>query len=193
MLVALALLTHAALAAPAADHPDYMPTRDVAITYRLSSDKPGVPKVASAYFSASSRKLRLDDPSLGAYAIIDRADRKMMVVMTKQHSYAWLPFDEKMADGFVLNDSMNFKRTGTDSVAGYRCTTWAVTSADAAGSVCITDDGVLLRGNGRDKKGVDAGLEATQVIYAPQPASLFKPPPGFFQMDLPAGTPAAKP
>ncbi len=193
LLVAVVVMAHYSVAAPAADHPAYLPTRDVAITYRLSSDKPGVPKVASVFFSASSQKLRLDDPSLGGYAVIDRAERKMMVVMTKQRSFSWLPFDEKMADGFILNDSMTFKRTGTDVVAGLRCTTWDVTSANAAGSVCITDDGVLLRGDGHDKKGAEAGLEAKQVTYAPQPASLFKPPSGFFEIGLPLRTPSAKP
>jgi hypothetical protein len=193
MLVAVALVTHSAVAAPAQDHPAYMPTRDVAITYRLSSDRPSVPKVAAAHFSAGSQKLRLDDPSSGVYAVIDRAERKMMLVMPKQRSFSWLPFDEKLASGFVLNDSMTFRRTGIDTVANHRCTTWDVTSPNATGSVCITDDGVLLRGEGHDKKGTDAGLEATQVTYAPQPASLFKAPAGFFELDIPLRAPAAKP
>jgi hypothetical protein len=91
-----------------------------------------------------------------------------------------------MARGFILNDDMKFTRTGTDTVAGLSCTMWNVVSPRAAGSVCVTADGVMLSGEGKSHDGSVSGIQATAVTYGPQPASLFAPPPDFKQIKLPA-------
>ena len=176
--------------AAAQDKPLYIPVRDVSVTYRLISEKAGVPqgpgREAHMYFSAALNKLRLDQTSQKGFAVIDRGQKQMFVVMTDQRSYMQMPFEAEMARGFILNDEMNFSRVGTDTVAGLSCTTWNVSSPRASGTVCVTPDGVMLSGKGRAKDGAVSGIEATAVTYAAQPASLFAPPPDYKQIKVPA-------
>jgi hypothetical protein len=178
------------LSAPAwADAPSFLPARDVSVTYRLIGGRGSTPREAHMFYSASGQKMRLDQASQNGYAVIDRVARTVLVVITARQQYATLPFDDNMASGFILNDRMHFARTGAEMVAGLHCTAWSVQSPRAAGSVCVTDDGVLLRGTGTSSAGIVSGLEAVSVTYAPQPASLFAAPAGYTQ--APAEPPAA--
>jgi hypothetical protein len=176
------LLTCASLSAagPArAEAPLFLPTRDVSVTYRLIGGTASAPREAHMFFSAATQKIRLDQASQKGYAVIDRATKTVLVVVTGRQQYASMPFDDEMASGFILNDRMHFARAGSDTVAGLHCTTWSVQSARAAGSVCVTDDGVLLRGKGTSTQGTVSGLEAVAVSYEAQPAALFAPPAGY--------------
>ncbi|MDQ2804744.1 MAG: hypothetical protein M3Y41_19465, partial [Pseudomonadota bacterium] len=78
----------------------------------------------------------------------------------------------------------HFQRQGTDRVAGLACTLYAVQDRHGAGTLCVTADGVPLRGNGA-YDGKPGSFTALSVDYAPQPASLFAPPPGYLQLALP--------
>jgi hypothetical protein len=115
----------------------------------------------------------------------------MVMVMPQDRRFMEMPVNDAFARGFVLNEGMTFVRRGTETVAGLKCTLWEVTSREGAGSACVTDDGVLLRGRGNDGKG---GIEATAVRYGPQPAALFRPPADFTKLEMPAGmAPGARP
>jgi hypothetical protein len=184
-LCGLAALLAPGMARAQADHPLYLPTRDVAVTYTLDHEGPGAPKQAHMYFSAGTNRLRLERPNQRGFLIIDRAAKIMTVVMGPQHLYFQMPLDPEMASGFILNGDMKFVRGGSETIAGQNCTDWQVESSRATGTVCVTNDGVLLLGRGKDKNGnAHGGLQAAEVSYEQQPLSLFVPPAGFTQIDI---------
>ncbi len=184
---ALGLASALAPALAADDHPPYMPTKDVAVTYALTRAAPGGPSEAHMYYQAATNRMRLDAPGQRGYVIIDRGKSRMLLVMTDQHLFMETPLNVDMASGFLLNDQMKFQRLGPDKVAGANCTRWQVQSSRANGTVCVTDDGVLLKGHGQDKDGGAGALQATAVSYQPQPADLFAPPPGYTRVPMPQG------
>ena len=65
------------------------------------------------------------------------------------------------------------------------CVTWAVEAKRGAGTVCLTADGVALRGEGA-VNGRQGSFIATSVAYGPVAADLFSPPPGYFAMNFPS-------
>jgi len=175
-----ALVTLAGIGVARAEQPLFLPLRDVNVTYRLvSGEAASAPREAHLYFSAAGQLMRLDEPGRPGYAVINRASQTVLVVLPGRKQYGTIPFDPEMAAGFILNDQMQFSRIGSDTVAGLRCNTWSVHSQRAVGAVCITDDGVMLRGNGQSTTGGISGLEAISVNYGPQPPSLFVPPPDY--------------
>lgn len=171
----------AALARPAAaqDHPPYMPTRDVAVTYRIARVNQTGLREARLYFSASADKERLEQDPTQSYAIIDPVAKRMTLVMVPRHAYLEVPYDIETAPGFVLSGRMSFTRIGSETIAGLPCTNWAVKSDTITGTACVTTDGVMLHGQGHDQKGNGSDLLATAVAYAPQPVDLFAPPTNF--------------
>ncbi|MEW6256165.1 MAG: hypothetical protein AB1592_09420 [Pseudomonadota bacterium] len=79
---------------------------------------------------------------------------------------------------------------GADQVAGNPCDVWRVEkSADlqTPAFVCITPDGIPLRTEIESKGQRQLVYEATSLTRAPQPASLFAPPPGTQILKVPPG------
>lgn len=203
MAMALVLAVAACAAAPVAtalaqERPTMLPTRDVMVTYRASGPAPARPgatgpaqmrqqdmKVAIV---AGGRLMRIEGlgggAAAGGYVIVDRDAQRMTMVVTQDRRYMEMPANDAVSRGFLLNESMTFARRGLETVAGVKCTLWEVTSQEGAGSVCVTDDGVMLRARGQDGRG---GLEAITVQYGPQPASLFRPPADFSKIEIPGG------
>jgi hypothetical protein len=97
------------------------------------------------------------------------------LLFPSQHAYLEAPVDPDLQRMLVLNDRMRFARKATDQVAGRACTVWEVGDPGDGASACITDDGVLLRGEGGKGKSRRL-LVATSVQYGAQPGSLFAPP-----------------
>jgi hypothetical protein len=176
-----------AVAAYADDHPPLVPTRDAAVTYRVSgAGKNGQDAILHMYLKAGGNLLRIDTPGNHGYAIIDRRNKEMYMVIDAQRMYVELPAGDIGDRAFMLTDSMKFRRKGTDTVAGYTCTIWDVQAQDGSGTACVTDDGVMLRASGRSRSGKGEGrLEAITVDYAPQPAALFAPPSDYKKMEVP--------
>ena len=112
------------------------------------------------------------------------------MVMEPLQSYFDIPFNDRTGAGLLLDDRMRFTRGGTDRVAGLACTKWDIVSDKTTARLCITDDGVILAGEGRDTQRGAGRMTATAVSYAALPASLFTPPAGFHHIELPAGASA---
>jgi hypothetical protein len=193
--LASAILSGAGFLAEAAERPPLAPTRDVVVAYQveMSQAASGGPAqgehAVKMSYSAASGRARIDQaPGSGAmmpgYLLIDRAGGKMTLVMDQMQTFMDMPFDANAGAGLLLNDRMGFVRGGGDRVAGLACTQWTVTSDRTTAHLCITDDGVILRGDGRDPKRGEAKLLATAVTYASQPAAKFVPPPGFRYLDM---------
>jgi hypothetical protein len=177
-------------AAMAADHPPFLPTRDVAVDYQVevtqSKTEPQAPHSVKVAYSAASGRVRIEQATAPGYMLIDRAGGSMTLVMEPMQSYMNMPFDSKAGAGLLLNDKMKFTRAGSDKVAGLSCNLWDVVSDSTTARLCITDDGVVLRGQGSDPKRGEGKLLATSVSYASQPATRFNPPQGFNKMEMPA-------
>ena len=71
-------------------------------------------------------------------------------------------------------------RTGACSVAGQSGAEWTRAEEGVANTVCVTDDGIILRA----REGERVVWETTSVERGPQDAALFSLPPGVQVMDL---------
>ena len=173
--------------AAAQDHPPFAPTRDAAVTYRVTSAQAGgsTPPTLRIATQAATGLTRFELPGRG-YAVLDRKTNQAVVVIEAQHAWLQLPQGASgTARRLTLNAGMQFTRQGHDTVAGMGCTVWDVRSDDGSATICMTNDGVLLRGAGASKDGrMKGSIEATAVSLAAQPGSLFVPPDGYRKMDF---------
>ena len=177
--------------AMAQERPTILPTRDVAISYRATGPVQGQQQQQDlrVSFTSGGRLMRIEGvggQSAGSYVIVDHTTQRMTMVMAQDRRYMEMPVNNAFSRGFLLSETMRFARRGSESVIGVKCTVWDITSSDGNGNACLTEDGVMLRGNGIDGKGT---IIATGVTYAPQPAALFKPPADFSKIEMPAGLP----
>ncbi len=177
-MLALCLLIGAAPAL-AQEHPPLAPTRDADVTYRVLGPHPGTLHMRTL---ASSGLTRMEMPNQHGYAIMDRRNHQMTLVMTEQRMYMEMPAGAAQQQVPNLDQAGRFTRQGTDTVAGLICNVWNHTGERGTGSICITDDGVLLRAS--DSTG-QRGIEATEVSLAPQADADFHPPAGFTQQAVP--------
>lgn len=176
----LALLLIPILTLAAAPPPRYLPARDAMITYRSTGSDARLPPNLSVRYSADLGRIRIDGVPLG-YLLVDRPMERVELIMPQPRLILQLPPGGGIVDGFILGPGLHFTQTGTDKVLGRACTLYDVsTDRDRAhGRVCLTPDGLLLRGEGQGRDGRNASIEATSVAIAPQPVGLFAPPDGY--------------
>jgi hypothetical protein len=194
-ILAVSLTASFATMARAQDHPVLLPTRDVAIIYRLPGDDTGnSAQKMQATFAEHSDKIRYDffrfTEAKVPFAswIYDRAAERLIVLMPESRQYETQPYPTDPTPGGFLSSDMGFKKQQLTAVAGQPCTDWAVTSSNPKvnGAVaCITDDGVLLRLTSPDPKDPPQ-LLAQNVHYAAAPSQFFVPPPGYMRSKPPA-------
>ncbi len=185
-------------AAAATDRPPIQPTRDVVVEYKIADQSAPAnmphPDRIKVYFSANGTRMRVEPSGQPMYMVMDRDAKRMEIVMPPQHSYMEMPYDAKKVDSFSAAEGASFTKKGSDTVAGLSCTVWEVKSQQNTGTVCMTDDGVMLRAQGQ---GADpqhsGGMEAVSVVYGAQPAALFAPPADYQKMDRPRGMPPGAP
>lgn len=188
---ALALLL--ALAAPAAaqDRPVFPPARDVAVTYKVLIAQPNTPSDVVLRYSVAQDRFRLDGGLPGGgptgYVLVDHKSGHASIVMEKLGVMMDAPRHAGLDQAFMLENGRRFTRKGSDAVAGLRCTNWDIEGDAATGTACVTADGVVLRANGRDRKGRTGSIEATQVEYGRQPETLFVPPANVHRLDIARG------
>jgi hypothetical protein len=169
-----ALAVAAALTLGAAVGPVLRPTRDVDITYQLGSAD-GTPLQERLRWNVTAERLRVDPPTPGLYVIIDLRARRMDMVRSSDRSVIEAAAPASVA-GLPDDTASSAQREGEETVAGLLCTDWAM--LDAAGqptTICLTDDGVLLRARARGQ----TLLTATEVHYGPSEPALFTPPAGY--------------
>lgn len=199
MLAAMMAVANPAWAAQeTADHPPLTPQRDATITYRfeprpteqdLRENGPPKQPVQVRYvqvlYAGDGGLLRINyltgdagSPPRGA-VIINRAAQEVLVVLDAGRVYTRLTERESVRNPFLLDLSMQFTRAGTATVAGQPCTLWQAYSAQGGAHACVTDEGLVLSQDGVDVDGLNGGLQAVSVSYAPVPSSAFQPPAGF--------------
>jgi hypothetical protein len=177
------------LAAPALaqDQPQMTPTRDVAVTYRVTGPATAgagqLPELTMSWLAASGL-LRMDIPGFG-WTVVDQRNNRAFSVMEQMRMIMDVPPGQVMPGG-GLPPGASFRRDGTATVAGLSCTLWNYQDRESTGRACITNDGVMLRGEG-NRGGQSGGLEALRVAYGPQDPSRFQRPQGYQTMQMPAG------
>lgn len=173
------------LPALAQDGPRLFPSRDVAVTYRVSGGGP-MQEVTMAW-AAAARLMRVELPGMG-YTIADFAGQKGFIVMQMPQPMVMdIPMAQAASHVRAL-ESARFTRVGADRVAGIACTNWRHEGPQGSGTGCFTDDGVMLRSQG-SAPGVQGGLEALRVTYEAQDVARFQRPAGVPAMQMPGGMP----
>lgn len=163
----------AAMPAWAQDRPPAAPTRDVDVDYRATA---GGRAIEQRYrFARSVEKARIDTPSPGLYVIVDRTSRHMDMVSEGDRSVLELPYDPAHAMAGIP-PGRAFERLGADIIAGVACTEWRTADkSDRPLTVCMTEDGVLLR----VRAGANVLVQATRIAYGPIDPAVFAIPTGF--------------
>lgn len=175
-ILAAAILLGAA-PATAQDRPPLTPTRDVAVTYRVTGPaaQQGAPPIVVAW-NAAAQLMRSEVPGMG-WMVMDLRQGRGFMVMEQMRAIMDIPAGQ-MAQLPGHSPSATFRREGTAMVAGLPCTLWRVQDGQSQGRSCITAEGVMLRAEG-SHQGQSGGMEATQVSFAPQDAARFQRPQGF--------------
>lgn len=178
-LLAGAAVSMTVLAA-APDRPALVPSREASVLYRVTNaDTPAVEvRVTTA---AGGSPMRLDMPD-STYMLVDASAGRMAMVVPGEQMVLNLPYQDGPQTHFQLNDRMRFTRRAPGTVAAVRCTTWDVVVDSGRGSMCISDDGILLRSSGMDGNGRRNLIEAVSVSYAPATPDEFAPPADFSRM-----------
>jgi hypothetical protein len=190
---ATAALLHAAPAL-AQGQPQMVPTRDVAVTYRVTgpatSGAGQLPELTMSWL-ASAAMLRMDIPGFG-WTVVDQRNNRAFSVMEQMRMIMDVP-PGQVLPGTGLPPGATFQRGATEAVAGLSCTVWTYQDREGNGRACITADGVMLRGEGT-RGGQSGGLEALRVAYGPQDPARFQRPQGYQTMQMPQGAmPGARP
>jgi hypothetical protein len=183
----LSVALAAVLLPPAAEAQPRQPSRDYAATYRMESE--GKAAEIRVFYSAASRRQRVETAEGGMAMIHDIPGNRMLMLNAQNRMAMELPGNVGPGQQNMLNvpDDMTLTRTGTATVAGHRCTTYRAMQAGVErGTVCVTDDGILLRADFQqgERRGT---MQATALSLDSQPASLFQVPEGWQVTQMPQG------
>jgi hypothetical protein len=168
-------------AARAQDKPLFAPTRDVTVQYNLTGadQQNGAEKLQVAYADGGQR-VRMDyfrypeaKNPFGSL-IYDGKARQVLMILPEEYTYIVRDAGKVANPSKLLDANMEFKRQGTDTVAGVNCTQWLITAYGKPGSACVTDDGVVLRIARTEPK--PGAMEAYAVAYGSQPDDVFSVP-----------------
>ncbi len=165
---------------PAPDRPVLAPTREASVLYRVANAG-AAPIEVRVTAEAGGSPMRLDLPDR-TYMLVDNAAQRIAVVVPEQQVVLDVPFGDGPQTYFQLNDRMRFTRRGPGTVAAVHCTVWDVSVDNVRGTMCISDDGILLRSSGLDAAGQRNVIEAVSVSFAPAGPNEFVPPAEFSRM-----------
>jgi len=183
--------------AAAPDRPALVPSREASVLYRVTNADTA-PIEVRVTTAAGGSPMRLDMPDR-SYMLVDASAHNMAMVVPDEQMVLNLPYQDGPQTHFQLNDRMRFTRRAPGTVASVRCTMWDVMVDNARGTMCISDDGIMLRSSGMDETGKRNLIEAVSVSYAPATADEFVPPADFSRMaatpdgPVPAGPSQAGP
>jgi hypothetical protein len=162
------------------------PSRDVTVAYRvLGANSPQMPREVTIATLAAEGRLRLDARNLAggmaAWGLTDRRTGRTELVMDTMRVVMPSPLRQEEVLKYIrLAETARLARAGNGSYAGHGCTNWRWEHEGRRGTICLTQDGVMLRG--ADDAG--QGLEATRVDYAPQDPMRFRVPEGYRRVNV---------
>ena len=192
LLAALALFAVPSLAWA---QPRLVPEADVQVLYRLSGPAAaaipgGAADGVRLEWDAAGERLRSEPVGGPVYAIADLGRHVADVVFATQNTYFELPLragdPQTLLYGAISGGDAHFTRTAADRVLAIPCTNWKVTARKLDATACITDGGVVLRASGT-WDGHEGTLTAVSVSHDAPAAERFRPPDGFFRVNLKGG------
>ena len=182
------------MAAPAwADTtPRLLPRHDVSVTYQVSgAAAEAIPALGGSgaagelrlSWDAAHQKLLVTPAGRPQRMIIDLPGHVAIVLDEGMHMALSLPMRDTDVQAMTMAGA-RFTRRGQAVVAGEACSDWAVQAKHTSGTVCLTDDGVPLRGEG-EVNGRHGAFTATAVDHAGARPADFTVPAGFNRLELP--------
>jgi hypothetical protein len=167
--------------AGAQERPQFIPTRDVDISYKMT--RPNQPVIVERRrWLAGEHLERVDGPDKSA-TIFDRHKGEIILLNAAKRTFRKLEGTGRRPPepgaGVVMT-------RGTESVVvGLPCVEWTWTEDTETHMVCVTPDGVLLR------LAIDGRtiIEARSVHFASQKPELFQVPPNYAPALAPEGAP----
>jgi hypothetical protein len=175
LALGFSLLT--AITASAQTAPTMIPTRDVAVTYRVV-DGPAGMSLEMAWLAAQG-KLRADLPGMGWSVTDHRAGTGFIVI---EDAKRVMDMPAIAVQGQLGPPAgARFAREGTQRFAGQSCTDWRYEGGGQEGRICLTAEGVMLRSlvTAGGPAGATGGLEATRVRFEAQDPARFAIPEGY--------------
>jgi hypothetical protein len=172
------------LAAPAlADQmPNLIPAHDVTGTYIITSQ--GTPSTVTVQYSKSANALRLDPQTGQGYILYDFGAHDAKMVMPDMQRYMDQPAlaDRAQALQGSNGDDVTITKGSTETIAGHACTDYTATdkTKGTSSSLCVTDDGVLLK-----LSSADANAVAQSVSYDDVPEANVQLPAGYTELTMP--------
>ena len=174
-----AMLAWHVLPAMAQPAPATTPLRDVVVTYQLDGEAPaalpgGLSGPVTLSWDAAGQRLRAEADGRSQVALVDLRARSGQAIDTALRIVLPLRIRARDMEPLLL-DGTRLQPRGRDHVAGLTCTTYAFDSKQGPGTVCLTPDGVPLRGEGR-VGGKPGRFTALAVHYGDLPGDLFVVP-----------------
>jgi hypothetical protein len=172
--------------------PRLIPTGDVDVLYHLSGPAadqvPGAAGGVRLQWDAEGQRLRSEPVGGPVYAITDLGRHVADIVFAAQNTYLELPLRVGNPEALVSGAAgeAQFTRGGAATVLGLACTEWTIHARKLDATGCITADGVVLRADGT-WNGQDGHVEAVSVKRSHTAADRFRPPEGFFRINLKGG------
>lgn len=165
-----------------------LPLHDVSVTYRLEGGlrdavPGGLPDTIRLQWNASERRLRVEPQGRSQVLIVSLGEPRAELMDTGLHGVVTLPMRPKDVDSLTLAGA-HLTRRGGATVAGLACTEYDVAQPRGSGTVCLTADGVALRGAGT-VDGRQGRFTALQVTPGAVPESAFSVPPGYMRLAIP--------
>ena len=182
------VLAMLAMPAAAQEHPRVQPSRDVVVDYRVEGAAAevvpgGAPGRLRLSWDAAGQRLRAEAEGRTQALLADLRGHTAMMVDSALHTAITLPVRGGDIQALSL-EGARLTRRGTVAVAGLGCTEYDVQASRGTGTVCLTPDGVALRGRGV-VNGRSGSFMAESVSYGALPPMLFQPPPGTMQLRIP--------
>ncbi len=182
---ALLALAQFGPAASFAQQPPLQPTRDVVAIYRVEGEATrlvpgGLDAPVRLSWSAARRQLRAEADGRAQVALLDLATNTGQVIDTRLRVVLPIQVRADQLRPLTLAGARLSPR-GRAMVAGLSCTEYRIEGGKTPGSVCLTGDGVPLRGQG-EIQGRPGRFTALSVRYEALPRDLFEPPPGYIML-----------
>lgn len=179
-----------AVSGPALAQQRTQPARDVVVTYMVNGEAAGlVPGgmqgPVRVSWDAAGQRVRAEADGRSQVALIDLRAHAGQAIDTALRVALPLKLRGRDLQALTL-DGARLTPRRTERVAGLSCTAYEYDSPQGPGLVCLTADGVPLRGQGAIH-GKPGNFTAQSVRYGALPPSLFEVPAGYIALPGPGG------
>ena len=140
------LAVGAGSAAAQSGRPPVLPTRDVAVTYRVVGAPPWAEEMQSSWLASESRR-RIEWSGSARVTVVDhRNPGASFMILDGVRSVFMLRAGTEPAIGTFGGPETTGRsaRAGAASYAGQTCTVWRCEIERSTSEACFTDDGVML-------------------------------------------------